>query len=313
VIDRRWASLLLQAPKVVEAMTRRARDTFTGTLRPNDPRRFLLEAMLGAMAADGKIHEAELASMQRHLEEHEMFSGLSDRQHAVLLQIARDAITFASSPLARIPGIAKGLPSRLHKLTALAMACEVVVADTQIDPTEEVYLDTLRCALRISEHEFGEIFLAAREQRGTRDLDARATHIRELAPRSVDLFALRSRGHGILTPAHRAQIVELLAALPDLEVRDQDLAALVEKAYARMHFAMDLEVELRRVATVMPSPIDRYWATVYLMCADTVHAPHWRSSPFLALVQRTFALGHGDLDVAATDAAAFASLLPRVS
>jgi hypothetical protein len=269
--------------------------------------------MLGAMAADGKVHEAELASMQRHLEEHEMFSGLSDRQHTVLLQIARDAITFASSPVARIPGIAKGLPSRLHKLTALAMACEVVVADTEIDKTEEVYLDALRCALRISEHEFGEMFLAAREKRGTRDLDVRAAHIRELVPHIVELFALRSLGHGILTPAHRAQIVELLSALPDLEVRDQELAALVEKAYARMHFAMDLEVELQRIATAMPNPVDRYWATVYLMCADTVRAPHWRSSPFLTLVQHHFALGYGDVDLAAADAAAFASLLPRVS
>jgi tellurite resistance protein len=268
--------------------------------------------MLGAMGADGKIHEAELASMQRHLEEHEMFSGLSDRQHAVLLQIARDSITFASSPVARIPGIAKGLPSRLHKLTALAMACEVVVADTEIDPTEEAYLDTLRCALRISVHEFAEIFRAAREKRSTRDLDARVTHLRELVPTIVELFALRSLGHGILTPAHRAEIVELLAALPDLEVRGQELAALVQSAYERMHFSMDLEVELHRIAAAIPGAIDRYWATVYLMCANTVSAPLWRSSPFLTLVQRIFALSDADLDLAATDAAGFASLLPRV-
>jgi hypothetical protein len=268
--------------------------------------------MLGAMGADGKIHEAELASMQRHLEEHEMFSGLSERHHAVLLQIARDSIEFASSPAARIPGIAKGLPSRLHKLTALAMACEVVVADTQIDPAEEIYLDTLRCALRISEQEFGEMFRAAREKRSTRDLDVRAAHLRELVPMIVDLFALRSLGHGTLTLAHRAQIVELLAALPDLAVRDQELATIVERAYARMDFSMDLELELQRIATAMPSPVDRYWATVYLMCADTVRAPHWRSSPFLTLVQRRFALGPGDLDLAASDAAGFASLLPRV-
>lgn len=297
----------------MDGMTRRARDTFTGTLRPNDPRRFLVEAMLGAMGADGKIHGAELASMQRHLEEHEMFSGLSDRQHAVLLQIARDSITFAKSPVARIPGIAKGLPSRLHKLAALAMACEVVVADTEIDPSEELYLDELRSALRISAQEFNEIFAAARNKQSTRDLDARASHIRALVPTIIELFALRSLGHGILTPAHRAQVTDLIAALPDLEVRDQELAKLVEKSYARMHFSMDLEVELQRIAIVMWSPVDRYWAVVYLMCADTLRAPHWRSSPFLTLLQRYFALADGDLDLAATDASAFASLLPRVS
>ena len=67
-------------------MTRRARDTFTGQLRPNDPRRFLVEAMLGAMGADGKIREEELAAMQRHLEEHEMFAGLNEQHHTVLLE-----------------------------------------------------------------------------------------------------------------------------------------------------------------------------------------------------------------------------------
>ncbi|HUS28346.1 MAG TPA: TerB family tellurite resistance protein [Kofleriaceae bacterium] len=294
-------------------MTRRARDTFTGTLRPNDPRRFLVEAMLGAMGADGKIHEAELASMQRHLEEHEMFSGLSDRNHAVLLQIARDSISFAKDPVARIPAIAKGLPSRLHKLTALAMACEVVVADAVIDPAEELYLETLRGALRIAAPDFAEMFRAAREQRSVRDLDARVAHLRELVPLIVELFALQSLSLGVLTPAHRGQILELLTALPDLALRDHELATLVERAYARMHFSMDLEVELQKVATAMPNPIDRYWAIIYLMCADTQRAPHWRSSPFLPLLQRHFALREEYFDLAATDAAGFASILPQAS
>ena len=293
-------------------MTRRARDTFTGTLRPNDPRRFLVEAMLGAMGADGKIHEAEVAAMQRHLEDHEMFSGLSDRQRDVILQIARDSIAFASNPSARIPGIAKGLPSRLHKLAALAMACEVVVADTEIDPAEEIYLNTLRIALRISEPEFREMFRAAREKRSVRDLDDRVAHLRGLVPSIVELFALRSLGHSALTPSHRAQVIDLLAALPDIALRGAELPSIVENAFARMDFSMDLEIELRRIAIVLWGPADRYWATVYLMCADTLRAPHWRSSPFFTLVQRVFALSQDDLDVAAADAAGFASLLPRV-
>lgn len=296
-----------------EAMTRRARDTFTGTLRTNDPRRFLVEAMLGAMGADGKIHEGELATMQRYLEEHEMFDGLTERHHAVLLEIARDAISFAGNPLARIPAIAKGLPSRLHKLTALAMACEIVVADTFVDRSEVVYLKTLRRALRIDSPEFEAIFLAAREKRTTGDLDARVAHLRQLVPTIVELFALRSLALGILTPAHRAQIVELLSVLPDLQLRDQELANVVDRAYSRMHFSMDLEAEIQKIANALPSQVDRYWATVYLMCADTISAAQWRSNTFLTWVQRAFALDQADLDLAAGDAAGFASLLPRVS
>lgn len=45
-------------------MARRVRDTINGTLRPNDPRRFLVEAMLGAMSADGKVHDEELKVMR---------------------------------------------------------------------------------------------------------------------------------------------------------------------------------------------------------------------------------------------------------
>jgi len=47
------------------------------------------------------------------------------------------------------------------------------------------------------------------------------------------------------------------------------------------------------------------------MCADPVGAARWRSSPFLATLQRAFALNETDVDVAASDAVGFASLLPR--
>jgi len=292
--------------------TRRARDTFTGTLRPSDPRRFLVEAMLCAMGVDGNIHEGELASMQRHMEEHEMFLGLTERHHAVLLEIARDAISFAESPSARIPAIAKGLPSRLHKLTALSMACEVVVADTFVDNKEIVFLKTLRRALRIGGPEFDEMFAAAREKRSARDLDGRVAHLRGLVPSIAELFALRSLAIANLSPGHRAQVVELMSALPDLELHPQ-LATLVEKAYGRMHFSMDFEAEVQKIAAVIESPVDRFWAVVYLMCADTVSAPHWRTNPFLVLVQRVFGLADADLDLAAIDAAGFGTSLPRVS
>ena len=293
-------------------MTRRARDTFTGTLRPNDPRRFLIEAMLGAMGADGKIHEAEIASMQKHIEEHEIFSGLTEQQHAMMLQIAKDAIAFVADPRQRILAIAKGLPSRLHKLTALAMACEVVVADTFIDESEIRYLKILRRALRLDSHDFETIFLAAREKRSQRDLDARLAQLRDLIPSIVDLFALRSLSISNLTPGHRQQIVDLLTALPDFQFRDQDITAIVDRAYSRMHFSMDIEASVQRIAIVMPNLSDRYWALVYLMCADLENAANWRNQPFLAMAQRVFGIDPADLDLGPADAAAFASLLPRV-
>lgn len=292
-------------------MTRSAHDTFSGTLRPNDPRRFLVEAMLGAMTADGKVHEGELASIKRHLEEHDFFAQLTERHHEVLLGIARDALSFAKDSVARIPAIAKGLPSRLHKITALSMACEVVVADTLIADTEVRYLKLLRRALRLSSPEFEEMFAAAKEHRCAADLEARAAQLRALVPTIVELFALRSLAIPCLTPEHRTQILELVSAIPDLQLRDRQLMTLLDRAYSRMHFSLDIAAEVGKVAALMPSLSDRYWAVVYLMCADIEGAAHWRMNPFLSLVQRTFGIDPPDLDLAPADAAAFGSLLPR--
>jgi uncharacterized tellurite resistance protein B-like protein len=295
-------------------MTRRARDTFSGTLRPNDPRRFLVEAMLGAMAADGNVDDRELAVMNRHLDEHEMFTGLSERNQAVLLEVARDALKFAGNALARIPAIAIGLPGRLHRVTALAMSCEIVVADDAIDDAERLYLETLRLALRIAPNEFNEIFAAAREHRSTHDLDARMARFRELVPSVVELFALRSLSLLKLSPDHRAQVRDLLVALPDMALRDHELENLVEQAYNRMHVDLDLEFALEKVALKVRDPIDRYWSVVYLMCAEPPGMPpHWRTNHFLTTLKRVFALGSPYLDLAATDAAGFPSHLPRPS
>lgn len=295
-------------------MTKRARETFSGPLRTNDPRRFLVEAMLGAMAADGDVDERELAVMHRHLDEHEMFSGLSERNQAVLLQLARDALKFAGNASARIPAIATGLPGRLHRVTAVAMSCEIVVADDVIDDAERAYLEALRLALRIAPHEFDEIFAAAREHRGARDLDSRVARIRELVPSVVELFALRSLTLLELTPDHRAHARRLIAALPDMALREDELEGLIAQAYGRMHVDLDLDAALMKVAQKVQDRADRYWIVVYLMCAEPAgRAAYWRTNQFLTWLQRVFGLNDGYLDLAASDVAGFASHLPRPS
>ncbi len=293
-------------------MTRRARETFSGPLRTNDPRRFLVEAMLGAMAADGAVDDRELAVMHRHLDEHEMFSGLSERNQAVLLQLAREALQFSGNALARIPAIVTGLPGRLHRVTALAMACEIVVADDIIDDAERAYLEALRLALRIAPHELTEIFTAAQEHRSARDLDSRMARFRELVPSVVELYALRSLTQLKLTPEHRAQVRNLLSALPDMALREDELAALIDQAYGRMHVDLDLEAAITKIADKVQDRIDRYWVVVYVMCAEPYPA-HWRTNQFITWLQRVFALGDGYLELAAADAAGFASHVPRPS
>jgi len=292
-------------------MTRSARETFSGPLKTNDPRRFLVEAMLGAMASDGAVDDRELAVMHRHLEEHEMFAGLSERNQEILLQLARDALAFAGKATARIPAIAAGLPARVHRITAIAMACEIVVADTVIDEAERAYLEALRLALRVSPQEFEEVFTAARERRSAADLDSRIAQIRVLVPSVVELFALRSLTLLQLTPDDRAQVRAVLSSLSDIALREAELPALISHAYSRMHVDLDVQAALVRLSHEVQIWIDRYWIFVYLMCAAPSRAAHWRQDPFLTRLQWVFGIKDHYLDMAATDAVALMPHLPR--
>ena len=107
------------------------KDLLGGGLKPNDPRRFLIEAMVGAMNADGVVdpREPRRSSADR---EHPLFQGLGAAAARTLIDLSNDAIRFAGSALGRAPAIAKGLPARIHRLAAYGMAAEVAAADQQL-------------------------------------------------------------------------------------------------------------------------------------------------------------------------------------
>src|SRR5688572_14916302 len=138
------------------------RELLGGGLRPNDPRRFLIEAMIGAMNADGVIDARETAIVEHHLAQHPLFYGLGAKAARTLIDLSNDAIKFAGSAIGRTSAIAKGLPARIHRLAAYGMAAEVAVADQQLHHGEISFLEALRISLRISPIESGQILEAAR-------------------------------------------------------------------------------------------------------------------------------------------------------
>ncbi len=293
-------------------MDKRARDVIAGALRPNDPRRFLVEAMIGAMSADGKLDEREQLVMNRHLDEHEMFSGLSAANQKLLLELANDAINFAGGSIARVPALAKGLPARLHRITAMTMACEIVVADADVAASELAYLENLRLALRIAPYEAQEMFAAARERRGLRYLDDRLLRLRGLVPVVVEVFTLRALTLGKIADDHRFELRDFLVAIPDMALRDHEIEGLLYQSFKKTRAGIGVEAELAQMAASLPDPVDRYWMVVYTMCAEQpTNLVRWRFIPFLALVQRAFQIGDADMELAATDAAGFPAQLPR--
>src|SRR5688500_14427536 len=108
-------------------MDRSVKDLLGGGLRPNDPRRFLIEAMIGAMSADGVVDPRETAVLERQLAQHPLFQGLGAGPARTLIDLSNDAIRFAGTAVARAPAIAKGLPARMHRLAAYGMAAEVAI------------------------------------------------------------------------------------------------------------------------------------------------------------------------------------------
>lgn len=191
-----------RAPRPTEHnLDKHARDAIGGALRPGDPRRFVVEAMLGAVQADGVVDPRELAVLDRHLGEHELFQGVRAEMARTMIDLAADALRFAGSSTARIGAIARGLPSRIHRGAAYAMACEVVAADDDVSPAELTFLEHLRLALRVSPEEALGVQAALRGRRLGRHLDEQVAHVRSLAPLALELAGLRAVVEGVPPPA----------------------------------------------------------------------------------------------------------------
>ncbi len=292
-------------------MEKRARDVIAGALRPNDPRRFLVEAMIGAMNADRVIDPREQDTIRRRMAEHAMFAGLSPQNANLLLELATDAINFAGSATGRIGAIAKGLPARLHRFTAMAMACEVVVADEVIQESEIAYLDALRIALRIAPYEAQEVFNAAKEGRALQYIEDRVLRLRSLVPVVADVFTLRAITLGRLGDEHRFEVRDFLSAIPDIALREHEIEGLLFQAFRRPRQG-SIESELAAIAQSLPDPVDRYWMVVYAMCAEPIETlARWRFIPFLSIVQRAFQIVDADMELAVADASQFPPTLPR--
>jgi hypothetical protein len=294
-------------------MDKRVRDMMGGGLRPNDPRRFLIEAMIGAMFADGNVDKRELEVLHRQLNEHDLFAGLGADAAKTLIELASDAVQFAGSATGRVGAIAKGLPARVHRLTAYAMACEVCAADEDIAPLELQFLEALRIAVRVSPFDGQQVFAAAREKKVTRFLEDRVLRIRSLFPVVVEAFTLRAHSLGLVTDDHRFALRDFLSAIPDFGLRQDEIERELYLAFRKQRPAgFNVFNELGRISFELPDPVDRYWLVVYAMLVEPHgRAASWRVIPFVSLLQQAFQIGDADMELAAADASAFPANLPR--
>jgi hypothetical protein len=284
-----------------------------GGLKPSDPRRFLIEAMVGAMYADGATAASETAMMEQQITSHPLFQGLAPTTARTLIELSNDAIKFAGTPVARTPAIAKGLPARIHRYAAFGMAAEVAAADRQVVHGELQFLEALRIALRIAPLEAENIVLAARSGQLTTYLDDRYLRVKSMIPVAAEVFALRALARAMGNDEHRFKVRDFFSAIPDLALPSDELDAELFRAFRRPR-APDAQVfgELARVARSLPDPVDRYWMVVYTLVAESPStAPSWRVIPFMGVMQAAFQIVDTDMELAVVDALTFPAGLPR--
>jgi uncharacterized tellurite resistance protein B-like protein len=294
-------------------MERSLKSLLGGGLKPGDPRRFLVDAMVGAMHADGTATSTEMALMQERIATHPLFEGLAAPAARTLIDLSNDAVAFAGTPVARTPAIAKGLPARIHRLAAYGMAAEVAAVDQHIDAGELQFLEALRGALRISPHEAEGIVHAARAGQLTAYLDDRYLRVKSIISVAAEVFALRALARAMGTDEHRFKVRDFFAAIPDLALPADELDTELYRAFRRPR-APDAQVfgELSRVAQALPDAADRYWIVVYTLAAEAPSTvPSWRVIPFTGVLQSAFQIVDSDMELAVVDALTFPASLPR--
>jgi hypothetical protein len=294
-------------------MDRSVKDLLGGGLKPNDPRRFLIEAMVGAMSADGEVDERERRVMEQQITSHPLFAGMGLTAARTLIEMSTDAIQFAGGAVGRTPAIAKGLPARIHRLAAFGMASEIAAADQQVVAGELAFLEALRIALRISPLEADRIVRAAKTRTLTDYLDDRYLRIRSMITVAAEVFALRALAGGKATDEHRFKVRDFFLSMPDLSLTTDELDTELYRAFRRPR-APNAQVfgELSRVAQTLPDPVDRYWIVVYALVAESQQTiASWRVIPFMGVLQAAFQIVDTDMELAVVDALTFPATMPR--
>jgi hypothetical protein len=278
---------------------------YGGSLKPGDPRRYLIEAIVGAMQADGVVTKEELDVLERNLAEHEMFAGLSNEATRMLVEMANDSIALAGGCLRRVPFMAKGLPARAHRMAAYAVACEISFADGE-SPAELLYLDALRKGFLLGDDESKALFEAAKRRQGMAEVEHRTRQMQGLMPFYLECMALMAAIDGTVTEAERLAVRGVLRAVGDMAVLgERELQDAIDAAFRRIN-GKDADVVLKGVAPALETITDRYWAAVYTAIIAVADGyTNWRQVWLLGSVQEALRLNDEQMDKAMATAKLF--------
>jgi uncharacterized membrane protein YebE (DUF533 family) len=275
------------------------RTMFGSGLTENDPRRFLVEAMVAAIEADGQVTDAELAKLHEKLEKNEAFSELSADARERLVDQAADAVEAAGGGRNRVEVIAKGLPSRTEKLLAYVLACDLCVADDDLAEKEIAYLEALQGALGIADEEAQGVFEAARKGSAVLTIEERGERLKGLIPRFLDAMALMTLADGKIDDSETERIEMVIEHIADMRALDE--AALHDEVVAAFERvgSRDAGEVLNEIAAAIVTPSDRFWTTTYMMIISVADKDEdWQELGLLGRAQKVFGLTSPQMDAA---------------
>lgn len=280
-----------------------------GSLRPDDARRFYVEAMVGAMHADGDIDGRELRALRRVIGDHALFASLPDSVADGLIELSSDALAFAGGADRRVPVIAGNLRWRIDRLAAFAMACEVCAVADALADRQARYLDTLGAALRLGEREQRALLAAAREGGAMAWLEAEVARVRGQLPAVAGLLLLRGWRGGPLATACVSDAVGYLVRVRDFAPTGHARAAVEAVRRTAVQWTSAAEVVPELLAE-LPFASDRYWTMVYLLGHSLIAGHgHWADDAVIVRLAGAFHYGDGDMQLACDDAAQLAAHL----
>jgi uncharacterized tellurite resistance protein B-like protein len=278
---------------------------YGGSLRSGDPRRYIVEAIVGAMQADGVVSQEELDVLETSLAEHEIFSGLRPEATKILIDVANESIAFVGSAIRRIPYMARGLPARSHRMAAYAVACEIALADGEA-PAEVMYLRALKNNFLLGDDEALAIYEAAKKRRSMTEVEERTRRMIGLVPTFIECMALMAAADGNVTEQEKRALLGVLMNVGDMAVlSDRELADTIAIAFKKIE-GRDPDREIAKLASQLGSGGDRYWAAVYMLIIAVAGGYRdWRDVFFLGSAQEALKLDDGQMDRAMATARLF--------
>ncbi len=275
------------------------RSMFGSGLTEDDPRRYLVEAMVAAIEADGQVTDGELSALHQKLEKNEAFASLSSDARERLVDQAADAVEAAGGGRGRVEAIAKGLPSRSEKLLAYTLACDLCVSDDDLAEKEIAYLEALQGALGIPDEEAQGIFEAARRGSAVLTIEERADKTKVLIPRFLEAMALMTLADGKIDDSETERIEMVIKHIADMRALDEaQLHDEVVAAFDRVG-SRDVGQVLAEIAAAITNPTDRFWTTTYMMIISIADKDEdWQELGLLGRAQKEFGLTSPQMDAA---------------